>query len=178
MTDTLMARVFIENALFRFRAMKDLGEKAIDELSDEELVKSPDTQSNSVAVICQHLHGNMLSRWTDFLTTDGEKPCRDRDGEFKEPQSLSRSELMKGWEEGWNCLFTALETLAPEDLLKTVTIRGQGLTVMDAILRQISHYGYHTGQLVYVAKLIKGAAWQPLSIPPGMSKEYKPQKRD
>ncbi len=176
--DESLGRIFIENSLFRFRALKDLGEKAIGELDDGELTLSPDSESNSVAVICQHLHGNMFSRWTQFLTTDGEKETRDRDAEFTPPGSLSRSELMERWNEGWAAVFTALETLEPVDLLKIITIRGQGLTVMDAILRQISHYGYHVGQIVYLAKQLRGSQWKTLSIPRGKSREYRPQKRD
>lgn len=178
MMNESIGRILIENSLFRFRALKDLGEKAIGELDDGELTLSPDAESNSVAVICQHLHGNMLSRWTQFLTTDGEKETRDRDAEFTPPVSLSRSELMERWDEGWAAVFTALETLEPVDLLKIITIRGQGLTVMDAILRQISHYGYHVGQIVYLAKQLRGSQWKTLSIPRGKSREYRPQKRD
>jgi len=178
MVNESIGRILIENSLFRFRALKDLGEKAIGELDDGELTLSPDAESNSVAVICQHLHGNMLSRWTQFLTTDGEKETRDRDADFPPPVSLSRSELMERWDEGWAAVFSALETLEPVDLLKIITIRGQGLTVMDAILRQISHYGYHVGQIVYLAKQLRGSQWKTLSIPRGKSREYRPQKRD
>ena len=138
----------------------------------------PNDASNSIAVIVQHLNGNMLSRWTDFLTTDGDKPNRDREAEFTEPQSITRAQIMEKWEEGWTCLFNTIEGLVPEDLEKQITVRGQDLSVIDAINRQFIHYGYHTGQIVYLARQIQSEDWESLSIPRGMSGDYKPTKRD
>lgn len=179
MTDTALHQVFRESVAFRFRAAEQLGRKAIDQLRDADLFWSPDSESNSIAVIAKHLHGNMMSRWTDFLTSDGEKPWRDRDGEFVvEPGSMTRSELLGLWEEGWACLFAALEGLQPDDLVKNITIRGAELSVTDAVLRQLSHYGYHVGQIVYLAKQIQGSDWRTLSVARGQSKAYKPTGRD
>jgi hypothetical protein len=128
-------------------------------------------------VLVKHLHGNMMSRWTDFLTSDGEKPWRDRDGEF-EPDTLRRSQLMKRWDEGWACLFDALSKLRPKDLGKPVTVRGSEISALDAILRQLSHYASHVGQIVFLAKQLRGADWRTLSIPRGQSKSYSPKGRD
>lgn len=179
MPDAALHEVFLESVVFRFRATKQLAEKTFDQLRDPDLFWSPDPESNSIAIIAKHIHGNMMSRWTDFLTTDGEKPWRDRDGEFVvEPGSMNRSELSGVWEEGWACLFAALAGLQPDDLTRNITIRGGELSVADAILRQLSHYGYHVGQIVFLAKQIQGADWQTLSVARGQSKAYKPKGRD
>jgi uncharacterized damage-inducible protein DinB len=159
---------FIENARFEFGRMKALAEKAIARLSDEEFEKDPGEESNSVKIIVQHVAGNLISRWTDFLTSDGEKPWRNRDSEF-ESQPVSREELMKKWEEGWQILFSTFDSLNQEDVLKDITIRNEKLTVTQAIIRQLSHYAYHTGQIVFLAKLIRGSSWESLSIPKGKS---------
>lgn len=148
----------------RFRDLKTLGERAMAQAADEDLFWMPGRESNSIAILIQHLAGNMLSRWTDFLTSDGEKPHRQRDAEF-EHSPTTRAELMERWEAGWQCLFSALAALGEGDLGKTVTIRGEGHSVVDAILRQLAHYGQHVGQIVYLAKARREDAWQSLSIP-------------
>jgi len=165
--------VFLEDTIQTFKSMKKLADGAMRQLADEQFAVSPDPQSNSLAIIIQHMHGNMLSRWRDFLTTDGEKPDRNRDGEF-EPRDLTRDELLALWEAGWRVLFGALEPLTPDDLLRPVTIRGEAHTVIKAIQRQVSHYGYHVGQIVYLGKLLVGNSWQTLSIARGQSKLYRP----
>ncbi|MCQ6558363.1 DUF1572 family protein [Paenibacillus mendelii] len=154
-----------------FRGQKKLGDKALEQLTDEGFYYVPEPESNSAAIIVNHMHGNMLSRWTDFLTSDGEKPTRNRDSEFND-DTASKEELLQRWETGWNALFTALESLTPDDLLRTVPIRGEAHTVIQAIHRQISHYGYHVGQLVYVAKAFRSAEWKTLSIPKGGSASF------
>lgn len=156
--------LFLQSATERFRQLKALAEKAIAQAADEDLFWMPGAESNSIAILIQHLAGNMLSRWTDFLTTDGEKPHRHRDGEF-EHSPTTRAELMARWEEGWRCLFDTIGALGEEDLLQTVTIRGEAHTVIDAIVRQLVHYGQHVGQIVYIAKIRRDAEWQTLSIP-------------
>jgi hypothetical protein len=156
--------LFLQSATERFRQLKALAEKAIAQATDEDLFWMPGAESNSIAVLIQHLAGNMISRWTDFLTTDGEKPHRQRDAEF-EHSPTTRAELMVRWEEGWRCLFYAIGALSEEDLLKTVTIRGEAHSAIDAIVRQLVHYGQHVGQIVYIAKARQDAGWQTLSIP-------------
>lgn len=165
---------FLESARTSFEKMKALAEKAIEQLSDEELLWTPDSETNSIAVIVQHLRGNMLSRWTDFLTSDGEKENRNRDQEFMPVESIDRHVLLQQWEEGWACVFHALQSIPPDELLNTVAIRGQQHTVIEAVHRQISHYGYHIGQIVQIAKLRKGAWWKCLSIAKGKSKSFVP----
>jgi hypothetical protein len=162
----------IPNLLFELRRTKRLGDRALDQVAEADWHWRPDAESNSIAILVQHLHGNMLSRWTDFLTTDGEKATRDRDGEF-EPQALSAKELRGRWEEGWRVCLGAVGALVDADLPRTVRIRGEPLSVLDAILRQVSHYGYHVGQIVQVARWRRGADWQSLSIPKGKSKEHR-----
>lgn len=148
----------------RFAEAKDYADRAIAQVSDEQLAWSPGAESNSIAVIVKHMAGNMVSRWTDFLTTDGEKPDRDRDGEFV-ADAVSREELLAVWERGWRVFFAALESITEDDLLRTVTIRGQPHTVIDAIERQMYHYSYHVGQIVYLAKQLLDADWRTLTIP-------------
>ena len=162
---------FLTSSIKRFAEYKLLAEKAMQQLNEEDLHFIPNAASNSIAIIIQHLHGNMVSRWTGFLTEDGEKPWRKRDEEFEEI-SLTHKELMEKWEEGWKVLFDSLGSLTREDLEKTVTIRLQPQTVTDAILRQLAHYSYHVGQIVYLARMIKNTAWQSLSIPKGGSHQY------
>jgi Protein of unknown function (DUF1572) len=161
----------IESLLFELRRTKKLGDRAFDQIADADWLWRPDAESNSIAILVQHLHGNMLSRWTDFLTTDGEKPTRDRDGEF-EPQALSAKELRERWEEGWRVCLGAVGALGDGDLARTVRIRGEPLSVLDAILRQVSHYAYHVGQIVQLARSRRGAAWTSLSIPKGQSRQH------
>ena len=173
-----IGETLLESYGFRLRAIYELGAKTLERLDDADYVWRPNDASNSIAVIVQHLNGNMLSRWTDFLSTDGDKPNRDREAEFTEPQTTTRAQIVGKWEEGWTCLLDTIEGLAPEDLAKQITIRGQALSVIDAINRQMIHYGYHTGQIVYIARQIQSEDWESLSIPRGMSVGYKPTKRD
>ncbi|MCC6797922.1 MAG: DUF1572 family protein [Candidatus Hydrogenedentes bacterium] len=173
-----VGETYLESALFRFRGAKSLGDKALAQLDDSDLAWVPGSESNSIAVIIQHLHGNMMSRWTEFLTSDGDKPWRDRDGEFIEPGTVDRDVLLQKWELGWACLLEAIESLKPDDLLSEVSIRGEKMSALDAINRQIAHVSYHVGQIVYLARMRKGAVWQTLSIARGESKNYKASKRD
>lgn len=154
-----------------FHKTKRLAERAIAQLNDAELHARLDDESNSVALLMQHMAGNMRSRWTDFLTTDGEKPWRERDREF-EPAGLSRDTLEASWADGWRVLFEALAGLTDADLSRTVTIRGEGLTVLTALVRQTTHYAGHAYQIVALAKHLKGADWTVLSIPRGQSAAY------
>ena len=165
----------LKNTISVFDYYKTLGEKAMAQITDEALFQMPDEKSNSISVIVKHLHGNMLSRWTDFLTTDGEKEWRDRDSEFEETIE-TRDEVMKQWNEGWACVFSALNTLHPEDFDKTVYIRNMGQTVLEAIMRQMAHYAYHIGQIVYLARLFNEGDWKTLTIPKGGSAAYNKEK--
>jgi hypothetical protein len=148
-----------------FRQYKELGEKAMAQLEPAGLFQTLDDESNSIAVIVKHMGGNMRSRWTDFLTTDGEKPDRNRDGEFELSASTTAADVRRWWDEGWRCVFAAVEPLQPEDLLRTVTIRGEPHSVLQAIDRQIAHYAYHVGQIVQLARHLAGERWKTLSIP-------------
>ena len=159
---------YIEDSLTLFRYYKKLAAAAMEQVTDEQLFATLDGEMNSIAVIVKHMAGNMKSRWTDFLTSDGEKPDRNRDSEFMEPPS-TRDALMELWEEGWNRLFHALEPLTDADLARTVTIRGEPHSVMQAINRQVAHYSYHCGQIVFLAKHFKGREWTSLSVPRGRS---------
>jgi uncharacterized damage-inducible protein DinB len=157
--------------IFEFERMKKQCDSAIAQVTDEQLFLSPGTESNSIAIIMQHLAGNMISRWTDFLTSDGEKAWRNRDAEF-EATITGKAELLAQWEQGWDVFLTTLRSLSDDDLAKTVTIRNEPLTALQAIFRQVAHYSYHTGQLVFVARLHCGANWQSLSIPKGKSASH------
>jgi hypothetical protein len=159
---------YIEDSLALFRYYKKLSEGAMAQLTDEQLYAALDSEMNSIAVIVKHMAGNMHSRWTDFLTSDGEKPDRNRDSEFVEPPS-GREALLKLWEQGWSCLFHALEPLTDADLTRTVTIRGEAHSVMQAINRQVAHYSYHCGQIVFLAKHFRADDWKSLSVPRGAS---------
>ncbi|HEY1870232.1 MAG TPA: DUF1572 family protein [Chitinophagaceae bacterium] len=163
--------VFLQTAIKRFKLQKNLGEKTFEQLDEKDLLFKPSKESNSIAVIVQHMSGNMLSRWTNFLTEDGEKSWRDRDKEFEDVLT-TKDEILKAWNTGWQCVFDAVENLKPEDAMKTITIRSEQLSVVDAIIRQIEHYGYHIGQIVYIGKLIKDEAWQSLSIPKNKRKAF------
>ena len=167
-----IARNYLDDALKSFRSYKKLADKALAQVSDEEFFYTLDPESNSPAIIVKHLAGNMLSRWTDFLTTDGEKPNRNRDGEFVAPADTTRVALMAHWEAGWQCLFTAIETLQPKDLERTITIRGQVHTVLEAINRQLTHYPSHIGQIILLAKHYRSSEWQTLSVPRHRSAEF------
>ncbi|KUP09260.1 hypothetical protein Q75_01110 [Bacillus coahuilensis p1.1.43] len=155
----------------RFKHVKSLGEKTLTQLTEQEIHWALNQESNSVSMIVKHMSGNMLSRWTDFLYSDGEKPDRDRDSEFIEDYP-SKLELMLVWEKGWECLFTTLGSLTEEDLLKTITIRGEKHIALDAIERQLAHYACHVGQMVYIGKQLKDDQWKTLSIPRGASEQY------
>lgn len=165
---------YLTSAIKQFEYYRSLGEKAFDQLTDEALFWQYNENSNSIATIVKHLWGNMLSRWTDFLTTDGEKEWRQRDAEF-ENSITTRPEMMDKWKEGWDCLLDTLQSLKEEDLNKIIYIRNQGHTVEEAINRQLAHYPYHVGQIVYVAKMAAGE-WNSLSIPRGQSQIYNAEK--
>lgn len=166
---------YLESVKKQFAYYKQLADKTMEQLPDEKLFWQFNEESNSIAIIVKHLHGNMLSRWTDFLTSDGEKEWRERDAEF-ENKLTSKSDLLKIWEEGWDVLFTTLHSLREADLSKTVYIRNQGCTVVDAINRQLAHYPYHVGQIVFLGKMICNENWQSLSIPKGNSQAYNSEK--
>ena len=154
----------IESALGVLGQYKILAEKAIAQLSDEEFFKLPEPESNSIAIIVKHMSGNMLSRFTDFLTTDGEKEWRNRDGEF-EMDRMNKAELMTMWEKGWQCLFNAVEPLQQSDLGRIVFIRNEPHSVLEAINRAVAHLSYHVGQIVFLAKMYQSDKWQTLTIP-------------
>jgi len=162
---------FHADAVESFRNCKKLAERAIEQISDEEFFATIDEEANSVAIVVKHIAGNLVSRWTDFLTTDGEKPDRNRDAEF-EMTDDSRKELMEFWERGWKILFDNIVPLTLEDFSRTVTIRGQEHTVVEALNRQLTHYSYHVGQIVLLAKHFKSASWNSLSIPKNRSAEF------
>lgn len=167
----MAGEVFIQSAVQQFKGYKALGDKTFEQLADEDFYYQPNEASNSIAIIIAHLHGNMLSRWTNFLIEDGEKEWRKRDNEFDNP-SLSKIDLIEQWNNGWAVLFNALQNLDAADLEKTVYIRTKPLSVVDAIHRQLTHYASHVGQIIYLAKIIKGNDWETLSIPKGKSGEF------
>jgi uncharacterized damage-inducible protein DinB len=154
----------LKDSLSLFRYYKDMAERAMAQVTDQELTTTLDEEMNSIALVVKHMAGNMRSRWTDFLTADGEKPDRHRDTEFMDAPA-SREALMQVWEDGWSRLFTALEPLSDEDLSRSVTIRGEPHSVTQAVNRQIAHYAYHVGQIVMLAKHFRSAEWKSLSIP-------------
>jgi Protein of unknown function (DUF1572) len=162
---------YVEDSLLLFRYYKKLSEGAMEQVSDEQLFTALDEEMNSIAIIAKHMAGNMRSRWTDFLTSDGEKPDRNRDTEFVAPPS-TREDLMQVWNDGWERIFSALEPLSNADLEREVLIRGEAHSVMQAINRQIAHYAYHCGQIVFLAKHIKGSSWKTLSVPRNKSAEF------
>ncbi len=166
-----IAQEYLTESIKSFHGLKSNAEKAIAQLADSELHFLPDAESNSIVIIMKHLSGNMLSRFTDFLTTDGEKPDRNRDGEF-EDDFTSREDLMNFWNKGWSCLFDSLDKLSEEDLLKIIYIRKEPHTVLRAIQRQLAHYAYHVGQIVFLAKQIKSSDFKTLSIAKGESSKY------
>lgn len=170
---TDLATHYLDEARRQFRGHKRMGEGAMAQLRDEDFFVTLDRESNSVAILVKHLAGNMQSRFTDFLSSDGEKPDRFRDREFEVTGATTRDEVMKWWEEGWACVFGAIEGLKPEDVMRTVTIRGEAHTVLQAINRQIAHYAQHTGQIVFLAKHLRSNDWKTLSIPRGKSEDYK-----
>lgn len=165
-----VARAYLAEAFDGLRALKAQADGAIAQLPDDALGRRPDPESNSVAVIVRHVGGNMRSRWTDFLTADGEKPDRDRDGEFEDTPASSRAALLAEWEAGWRCCLDAVAALGPDDLLRTVRIRGEELTALRALERATRHYAAHVGQIVFLAKHLRGSAWRTLSIPRAASR--------
>src|SRR5678816_4750145 len=171
MSSEAIVQNYHKDAVSAMREAKKLAEKAIAQLKDEEFFVTLDEEANSVAVIMKHMAGNMISRWTDFLTTDGEKPDRHRDMEFVIESNTSREDVLAYWERGWKCVFDAIEPLTPDDFEKTVNIRGQAHTIVQAINRQLSHYAYHIGQIVFLAKHFRSSQWQSLSIPKNRSAE-------
>ncbi|WP_299526675.1 DinB family protein [Winogradskyella sp.] len=166
---------YLESTIKQFKYYRSLGDKTISQLSFEDLKKEFAEDSNSVSIIVKHMVGNMLSRWTNFLTEDGEKEWRHRDDEFIDTYN-SKDDIINAWNKGWNCLFHAIEPLSENDLKRIIYIRNQGHTVTEAINRQMMHYAYHTGQIVFLGKLIKGKNWQSLSIAKGKSKDYNSEK--
>ena len=155
---------FLKSIIKRSEGYKLLGDKTFAQLNDADMQFQPNAESNSIATIVQHMAGNMISRWTDFLTTDGEKEWRNRDDEF-ENNNASKDDVLSFWEKGWNCYLTALNNLSEADLLKTIYIRNEPLLVIDAVNRQLAHYPYHVGQIVFIGKMIKNEAWNNLSMP-------------
>lgn len=162
---------YLEDSISLFRHYKKLAEGAIEQVPDEELFTRLDDEMNSIAIIVKHMAGNMRSRWTDFLTSDGEKPDRNRDNEFIAPPE-TRAELIKMWNRGWDAVFSALEPLSEADMERTVLIRNEPHSVMQAINRQIAHYAYHVGQIVFLAKHFKSEAWKSLTVPRNKSAEF------
>lgn len=168
---------YLKSAQRQFEYYKKLGEQSMAQLSDEQLYWQPDPESNSVAIIVKHLWGNMLSRWTNFMTEDGEKSWRERDAEFETDQN-ERTIVLEQWNEGWTCLFDALGSITDNDLEKIIYIRNEGHTVLEAINRQLAHYPYHVGQMVFIAKMLKREDWKSLSIPRNQSADYNQKKFD
>jgi hypothetical protein len=166
-----IAEEFLSTVIRRVKYYKDLGDKTFEQLGDTDFHYQPNEQSNSIAVIIRHMAGNMLSRWTNFLAEDGEKEWRQRDDEFAF-HDYNKQQLLETWEKGWTCFLDALASLQEDDLLKTIYIRQEGLTVIDAINRQLAHYPYHIGEIVYIGRMIKNSEWKNLSIPKGRSGQY------
>ena len=170
-----MTSSFLKSSLLQFRYYKELGEKTIEQLPEIKLSFQINNETNSINTIVKHLSGNMVSRWTDFLSSDGEKEFRNRDDEFNDTIE-SKKELMEIWEQGWNVLFDSLEGLSFQDLEKIIYIRNEGHTVIESINRQLCHYSYHVGQIVMIGKIICGDKWKSLSIPKGESKSFNLKK--
>ncbi len=169
-----MQDTFLKDCIKRFEYYKSLADKTFDQLEEKDFFFKPSPDSNSIAIIIQHMYGNMLSRWTNFLTEDGEKDWRNRDSEFNEMQ-ISKQDLLSFWNEGWKVLIDTLKSLTPEDLDKTIHIRTEPLIVYDAIIRQMAHYPYHVGQIITIAKMIKDKDFKSLSIPKGESQQFNQQ---
>jgi hypothetical protein len=170
MTD--VGRRYLDDAIGEFRKYKKYADRAVAQVSDDDFFRQIDRESNSIALIVKHIAGNQHSRWRDFLTSDGEKPDRDRDAEFERFDTDTKERLLARWEEGWRLLFEALTPLTGEDLDRTVSIRGEAHTVLQAIQRQLTHYAAHVGQIVFLAKHLAGERWKTLSIPRGKSRDY------
>jgi hypothetical protein len=167
---------YLDEVRRSFRGYKRLADGGLAQLNDPDFFKAPDTESNSAAQLVKHMAGNLRSRWLDFLTTDGEKPDRNRDQEFVLTQADTRTDLMRRWEESFKIVFDTVSSLKPEDFVKTVTIRGEPHTILQAINRSLMHTAYHVGQILYVGKHLRGAAWEVLSIPKGKSEEFNSMK--
>jgi uncharacterized protein DUF1572 len=168
---------YIDDTVLQLNKLKGQAEKAIGQVDDEQFFATLDPEANSIAIIMKHLAGNMRSRWTDFLTSDGEKPDRNRDGEFEIASNDTRAQVLAAWEDGWARVLSAVSSLKPDDLAKKVRIRGEEHTVVEAINRQVSHYSAHVGQIVLLAKHYAGAGWKTLSIPRGKSREVDVSKK-
>lgn len=173
----MVGQAFLEDAIRQFHGQKKLVERAIAQIPDPALFSALDEHSNSIAVLIRHMSGNMISRWTDFLVSDGEKPNRNRDSEFEVAAGETRQSLLARWEIGWQRLFEAVGALSPEDLTREVRIRGEPHGVVKAINRQLTHYAYHAGQIVFLAKHHAGSAWVSLSIPRGESEQFNASRR-
>jgi hypothetical protein len=169
-----MQQTFLDDCIKRFEYYKSVGDNTFEQLEETDLFYRPSPDSNSIAIIVQHMYGNMLSRWTSFLTEDGEKEWRNRDAEF-EAMQITKQDLLSFWNEGWNVLLNALKELKAEDLTKTIYIRTEPLVVYDAIIRQMAHYPYHVGQIVTLGKMIKDKEFNSLSIPKGESQQFNQQ---
>jgi hypothetical protein len=169
---------YLEDAITEFRKLKSLGERALEQLEDAQFFVILDRESNSIAIIVKHLAGNMRSRWMDFLTSDGEKPDRHRDQEFIIDENTTRAQVMQWWENGWQYVFNAIEPLQPEDAMRTVMIRHEPHTVVQAINRQLTHYASHIGQIVFLAKHLKSSEWKTLSVPRGMSEQFNQRMKE
>lgn len=170
-----MEENFLNSTRKQFEYYKILGDKTFAQLEEQELFWQYNNESNSIAIIVKHLWGNMRSRWTNFLTSDGEKEWRNREAEF-DADIKDKTELLAKWEEGWNCLFSALDSINLDNFNTTIYIRNQGHTIVEAVNRQLAHYAYHIGQIVYLGRMSKGVGWQSLSIPKGQSQEYNSRK--
>lgn len=170
-----MENDYLTSVKKQFAYYKSLGEKTFEQLTDQQLLWQYNPESNSVAIIVNHMAGNMISRWTDIFTSDGEKPTRNREAEFT-PSAPTRQTILNTWEQGWKCLFNTLDKLTADDLDKIIYIRNQGHTVMEAINRQLAHYPYHVGQIVFLGKMLCNESWHSLSIPRGQSENYSADK--
>jgi hypothetical protein len=168
----MIERHYLDDCLLQLRKLKAQAEKAIAQVDDEQLFATLDPEANSIALVMKHMAGNMRSRWTDFLTSDGEKPDRGRDSEFVREPGDDRASILARWEDGWGRVFQAISSLQPDELQRTVRIRGEGHSALEAIQRQLTHYAAHVGQIVLLAKHAAGPRWQSLSIPRGMSKQF------
>lgn len=169
-------QAYLTDCQLQLRKLKDQADRALSQLKNEHLFVTLDPEANSIAIIMKHMAGNMRSRWTNFLTTDGEKPERNRDSEFELQASDNRESIFASWEDGWKRVFGSIETLQPQDVGRTVTVRGEEHSVLEAINRQMTHYAMHVGQIVFLAKHYAGVNWQSLSIPKGKSKEFDVKK--
>lgn len=178
--ETVVAKAYLDEAFRTFRGYKRMADGALAQISDEEFFRLIDPESNNLALLVKHMAGNLRSRWTDFLTTDGEKPDRHRDQEFESAKGDTRQELMQRWEHGWTTTLNTIQSLKPEEVMRTVTIRDEPHTVLQAISRSVAHMAQHTGQIIFLAKHLRGREWKTLSIPKGKTAEYnamRPQDR-